>query len=292
MGFTSKLSQAIFAVLISGELRSLKAKVSKIQHNLVDAIGHDSVDIFLNVATVDTWGEQEGVDHGTSAVLDVVKRLEPRAWSINNMSLPGSFDICNRGETDVCAAQDVGNGLAYSAGCYRGNGLACRWCDTRKYWKQFGRLMLTYRLALQYERMRAQHYHWFIRLRTDILNSGLSRMPFPPAEQWRNYDDSTLYMKGRAGLNDVDRAKCVFEPFGDTFWITPRNISDRVFALALTFMQCQERGLNSQWCCGPGLWNWATAECVLTVHMRVCLQAFKIAEFPPWIHIGGKGRRR
>jgi hypothetical protein len=200
-------------------------------------------------------------------------------------------------------------------GCYREVGRACTTCDTRKYWSQFGRQVLAYEMLLAAEATRKLRYSWVVRVRSDF--KGVPRAKWPPwPHGWSTGQTGQADEASRAGEagkaipqvggnTPPNKAASVFMggltgwsrrderwvPY-DWFAVVRRHLAERFFSVGFSFLPCQLRSANERYCTGATSWDWASPECILKVHLSLCVGGDAgIARLPPWVDSGGTALR-
>eukprot|EP00472_Partenskyella_glossopodia_P001614 CAMPEP_0197533770 /NCGR_PEP_ID=MMETSP1318-20131121/44618_1 /TAXON_ID=552666 /ORGANISM="Partenskyella glossopodia, Strain RCC365" /LENGTH=242 /DNA_ID=CAMNT_0043090775 /DNA_START=313 /DNA_END=1038 /DNA_ORIENTATION=- len=156
---------APIAVIVTGLVRNLRTVgVAAILSSFEALIKDNKVDFFLNIAGIedDSWELESIVSHLGASL---------KAYTVDDMDIGwinggNSSDSLCMGFRGACTSADGGRDV----GCYRGNGQECHGCDTRKYWRQFGRIYLTLTdMVFRYEAMRKQPYEWIVRVRSDVV---------------------------------------------------------------------------------------------------------------------------
>ena len=80
-------------------------------------------------------------------------------------------------------------------------------------------------------------------------------------------------------------APCAHLAAVDWFAVVPRRLAERFFSLGHSFLRCQHRELNQHFCSGAASWDWAAPECIMKVHLSLCLgAAATFVRAPPWFN--------
>ena len=253
------------AVLLAGEVRQLSTATGINRAALfLRNLGRQYLEVFLHLGQHVTKRSCFGgciSKVGNMTVAQIVDRLSPAWWAVEEDLLHGFADPCqNTTSTRLCVAHDVG-AHNHSVGCYvRG----CKRCDARKYYRQFGRLLHSY-VALR-DREKACHlsFAYIMRLRTDLIGRPPGNIRWP---NWHPVLVPRLIYTGGSWRHGGHRD--AWTPT-DMWALVPRALGARFFSLALAFVYtCQAREVNAATC--GYTWDWATPECIYKVHLQRCI---------------------
>lgn len=124
---------------------------------------------------------------------------------------------------------------------------------------QFQRLYETFVAARAHERRGNFSYHWFVRLRTDLMHT--PQLDFSLAE----LDSGRVHLYGTWHYYGPNRNPSHWIP-RDYFFLAPSGLAPRVFQFASAFHTCQNVSANHQICEGPLSWA-MFPECLLKAHL-------------------------
>ena len=262
---------AAIAVLITGRLAepvqppSLPTRLHTLRE-LLGQIGRAHTDVYLST------DDPAPTNGGLFAL--ACELLHP-VWTqrVDWLAAPLPAANCRLGTGRICQADDSADHSTH-IGCYADGGRACAKCNTSKYFAQFGRLLHAWRAARERERARGLPYAWAMRIRTDARGAPSFLPPFDPDREWSEskMPNHTVYGFGLAG-NGLRPPRPSY--IGrDMFFIVPRGLADRFFAVALSFLGCQSRRAHKLICGvdheGEPRWYWGAPECVLKAHLLAC----------------------
>ena len=240
----------------------------------MDAIGRNLTHVFASL------GLKSSRTVAPSAALRQALSSTTIAWSIGNLRIKEGAICPDLGNASCVSYDSAGMYKSQEVGCYVGRGRKCAACDARKYWLQFGRLALCLQQMREHEVRRGRHYAWLARIRSDFK----SVPAFPPYAAWRDAPSDRVYFNGLVGWSqDRHGDRRVFY---DWFAVVPRELARRFFAVGFRFLRCQRREENEPLCAGG--FDWATPECILKVHVSVCIGPSKLQTFPPWMAANGR----